>query len=362
VRDEHIRDQPHRINHKRFNEMVMVQASTSPFYPLFSSLDVNAQMHRDRAGRALWDEMIKLGIEARKAVREHFKGFLDPFVPDVVDVDGRRVRWEEVPTSELASDPRYWQLDPAVRWHGYRNLGPDLAMLDPTKLLLTTPGIDRTRGSYQKQGIPATILASYLRENHIIPEKSDLNSILFLMTPAVGEGKVAFLLAELERFRSLYDADAPLTRVVPSLVARYAKRYAGYSLKQLSGEMHAFYRDKNVKELQRKSFRYECFPEQAMSARAAVQATVAGEVDYVPMSEVRGRIAGTLALIYPPGIGIVVPGERYDEAAQPMIDYFLAFEESCNRFPGFSYEVQGVYQEPAGDGVRFYTYVVKESA
>jgi ornithine decarboxylase len=78
------------------------------------------------------------------------------------------------------------------------------------------------------------------------------------------------------------------------------------------------------------------------------------------MAKIKGRIAGTLALIYPPGIGIVVPGERYDERAQPMIDYFLAFEESCNRFPGFSYEVQGVYQEPEEGGVRFYTYVVKE--
>ena len=89
-------------------------------------------------------------------------------------------------------------------------------------------------------------------------------------------------------------------------------------------------------------------------------ALLAGEVDYVPMAEVRGRIAGTLALIYPPGIGIVVPGERYDEKAQPMIDYFLAFEEGCNRFPGFSYEVQGVYQEREGEAIRFYTYVVRE--
>jgi ornithine decarboxylase len=124
--------------------------------------------------------------------------------------------------------------------------------------------------------------------------------------------------------------------------------------------MHDFYRERNVKELQRLSFRYESFPEQAMSARSAIQATTAGDVDYVPMSEVRGRIAGTLALIYPPGIGIVVPGERYDERAQPMVDYFLAFEEGANRFPGFSNEVQGVYQEPEGDGVRFYTYVVRE--
>lgn len=362
VRDEHIRDRPYRVNHKRFNEMVMLQASTSPFYPLFSSLDVNAQMHRDRAGRVLWDEMVKLGIEARKALRQHFRGFLDPFVPDMIEFDGRSVRWEDVPTDELARESRYWKLDPEARWHGYRNLGPDLAMLDPTKLLLTTPGIDRATGEYQKEGIPATILASYLRENHVIPEKSDLNSILFLMTPAVGEGKVAFLLAELERFKALYESDAPLTRVVPALVARHAGRYAGYTLGRLCDEMHGFYRERNVKELQRKSFRYESFPEQAMSAREAVQAMVAGEVDYLPLSEVRGRIAGTLALIYPPGIGIVVPGERYDEAAQPMLDYFLAFEAACNSFPGFSYEVQGVYQEREGEGVRFHTYVVKEPA
>jgi ornithine decarboxylase len=131
-------------------------------------------------------------------------------------------------------------------------------------------------------------------------------------------------------------------------------------VRQVAQEMHEFYASKNVKELQRLSFRYESFPEQAMSAREANEALVSGRVDFVPMDQVKGRIAATLALIYPPGIGIVIPGERYDDRAQPMIDYFLAFEESCNRFPGFSYEVQGVYQVPEGDRVRFYTYVVRE--
>jgi hypothetical protein len=39
------------------------------------------------------------------------------------------------------------------------------------------------------------------------------------------------------------------------------------------------------------------------------------------------------------GIGIVVPGERYDDRAQPMLDYFLAFEKAFNLFPGFEFEV-----------------------
>jgi ornithine decarboxylase len=50
--------------------------------------------------------------------------------------------------------------------------------------LLTTPGIDAESGEYSEFGIPATILAHYLRENGIVPEKCDLNSILFLLTPA----------------------------------------------------------------------------------------------------------------------------------------------------------------------------------
>jgi ornithine decarboxylase len=360
VRDAHIRDKPFRVNHKRFNEMFMLQASTSPFYPLFSSLDVNAQMHGDQAGRVLWDDAIKLGIEARKAVRRRFDGFLDPFVPDVVSYQGKKVKWEDVPTEALARDQTFWELTPGAAWHGYRHLGQGAAMVDPTKLMLTTSGIDHATGDYQDTGVPATILAAFLRENNVIPEKNDLNSILFLMTPAIGEGKTAMLLAALERFKALYDADAPMAQVVPRLSARFKERYAGYSLRRLCQEMHDFYKGRNVKELQRLSFRHESFPEQAMTARDATDKLVGGEVDYIPMAEAHNRIAATLALIYPPGIGIIVPGERYDDAAKPMVDYFLVFEEGCNRFPGFSYEVQGVYQVVEDGRVRFYTYVVRE--
>ena len=50
-----------------------------------------------------------------------------------------------------------------------------------------------------------------------------------------------------------------------------------------------------------------------MSPKDAYEALVANEVDYVPLDEIKGRISATLALIYPPGIGVVVPGERWDD-------------------------------------------------
>ena len=69
-RDEHIRGQKRYVEHKRFNESFLMHASTSPFYPLFASLDVNAKIHEGKAGEMLWDRCIELGIEARKKLRE----------------------------------------------------------------------------------------------------------------------------------------------------------------------------------------------------------------------------------------------------------------------------------------------------
>ena len=69
-RDEHIRGQRRYVEHKRFNESFLMYCSTSPFYPLFAALDVNAKLHEGKAGEMLWDRCIELGIETRKKLRE----------------------------------------------------------------------------------------------------------------------------------------------------------------------------------------------------------------------------------------------------------------------------------------------------
>ena len=104
--------------------------------------------------------------------------------------------------------------------------------------------------------------------------------------------------------------------------------------------------------------------EQLPRARDDIEASIRGtrrqQSRLRSFDDIRGRISATLALIYPPGIGVIVPGERWDDSAQPMFEYFLAFEESFNRFPGFNYEVQGVYQESVNGRIKFHTYVVQE--
>jgi ornithine decarboxylase len=379
-RDEHIKGQKRFIEHKRFNEAFLMYCSTSPFYPLFASLDVNAKMHAGKGGEMLWDRCIALGIEARKKLREygrHYestgrtaeeKWFFDPFVPDVVSIkdskltkDVSNVAWESLPTDLLKREQQCWTFDPKARWHGYQGYADGYAMVDPNKLMLLTPGIDRKTGDYLDFGVPATVLANYLREQRVVPEKCDLNSILFLMTPGDDESKISSLIARLVRFKDLWDRDAPLNEALPTLYSQNSARYAGYTLRKVCKEMHDFYRKANVKDLQRKCFRASSFPEFAMSSKDAYEALVANEVDYVPLdASIKGRIAATLALIYPPGIGVLVPGERWDDRAQPMLDYFSTFEESFNRFPGFNYEVQGVYQEQVNGRIKFHTYVVRQ--
>ena len=378
-RDEHIRGQQRYVEHKRFNELFLMNASTSPFYPLFASLDVNAKIHDGKAGEMLWDRCIELGIEARKKFREFSryyresgrdeeeKWFFDPFVPDVVTIrdshfskDLEAVAWEDIPTEVIKLEQQCWNFDPKSKWHGYTGYAEDYAMVDPNKLALLTPGIDRQTGDYLSFGVPATVVANYLREERVVPEKCDLNSILFLMTPAEDESKLNTLIAKLVNFKNLWDRDAPLNEVLPTVCAAQSQRYAGYTIRQVCKEMHDYYRAANIKELQRLCFRASSFPELAMSSRDAYEALVANNVDYVPLDEIRGRISATLALIYPPGIGVIVPGERWDDRAKPMLEYFLAFEELFNRFPGFNYEVQGVFQERVDGRIKFHTYVVRE--
>jgi arginine/lysine/ornithine decarboxylase len=380
VKDRHIRGQKRRVEHRRFNESFMQHASTSPFYPLFASLDVGAQMMKGRSGEVLWDDTIRLGIELRKkirAVRREFeekelrperRWFFEPFVPDRVRIpdvsrDGavHDVAWETVSTDLLATDPSYWQLAPGAAWHGYTDMADGYAMTDPNKLTLLTPGFDRALGTYAEHGIPAPIVAQYLRENRIVPEKNDLNSLLFLLTPGVEASKAGTLVSGLVAFKRLHDDNALLEEAIPEFFRRRPQRYAGVRLRDLCGDMHRFFRDADVSGLQKRQFLADHLPEVAMSPHDAARCLVRNDVDFLPIDAIAGRVATTPFVVYPPGIATIVPGERLTERAQPMIDYLRMFETCFNTFPGFEVEIQGVYRqvEPSGR-IRLYTYVIAE--
>ncbi|MEE9683492.1 ornithine decarboxylase [Lelliottia amnigena] len=351
-KDNHIRGQARFCPHKRLNNAFMLHASTSPFYPLFASLDINAKIHEGESGRRLWAECVELGIEARKAIVANCK-MIKPFIPP--EVAGRP--WQDHPTHAIASERRFFSFEPGAKWHGFEGYASEQYFVDPCKLLLTTPGIDAETGDYTDFGIPATILAHYLRENGIVPEKCDLNSILFLLTPAESAEKMAQLVAMLGQFEQHIEDDTPLADVLPSVFNKYPVRYRDYTLRELCQEMHDLYVSFNVKDLQKAMFRKADFPAVMMNPQDANQEYIRGNVELVRISEAEGRIAAEGALPYPPGVLCVVPGEVWGGAVQR---YFLALEEGINVLPGFSPELQGVYSEKDADGIkRLYGYVLK---
>ena len=302
-KDNHINGQDRYVTHKRFNNAYMMNSSTSPFYPLFAALDVNAKIHEGKAGRYLWHNCVKLGIEARKMV------------------------------------------------YGKRQY-----FIDPCKLNLLTVGIDIEKGQYEDFGIPAVIVANYLRENSIIPEKCDLNDILFLLTPAESFAKIENLVNKLCEFENLLDKNVRLEKILPDLVQKHEK-YKNYRIKDLCQEIHDFYKSKNIALLQKRLFLKEFLPEYVMSPRDANIEFIKGRGELIPLSECKGRIALEGSLPYPPGIICVQPGERWNENTQ---EYFLCLEESINRFPGFEPEIQGVYFEKKDGKSIAYAVVLKK--
>lgn len=341
-KDAHIRGQQRYVPHKRMNNAYMMHASTSPFYQLFAALDMNARIHEGEGGKKLWKDALILGIELRKEIIKKCH-YLKPFLPDIV---GNR-KWENADTAQIAADRRFWAFSPKAGWHGFKGYGENQYFLDPMKLMLITPGIDIPTGTYEDFGIPGTIVAEYLRENKIIPEKCDLNDILFLLTPAETEEKLHRLLEKLVQFETFIDQDAPMEKVLPQVYDAYETYYKGYTIRKLCQEMHDFYKERNVAALQQQLFDQNHLPPYAMSPREAEGEYFRGNGELIDLKEAEGRIALEGALPYPPGILCIHPGERWTKTA---IHYFMDLVDSINALPGFPPEVQGVYVEDGKDG------------
>ena len=352
-KDKHIKGQDRYVNHKRFNNAFMLHASTSPFYPLFATLDVNAKIQGSEAGLRLWHECVKVGIEARKLVLNHCE-LIRPFIPTTI----KGKKWQDYDTEEIATNLEFFKFHPTDTWHKFEGYADEQYFVDPCKFLLTTPGISLETGEYEKFGVPATILANYLRENGIIPEKCDLNSILFLLTPAETLTKMQTLVAQIALFEKHIKQDSLLKDVLPTVYKNNEDRYKGYTIRQLCQEMHDLYVSRNVKQLQKDLFRKATLPEYALNPHDANIEFVRNKVELVSLTDIVGRVAAEGALPYPPGVLCVVPGERWSPTAQK---YFLALEEGINTLPGFAPEIQGVYLQKDPDGrTRAYGYVLTD--
>ena len=174
-------------------------------------------------------------------------------------------------------------------------------------------------------------------------EKTGLYSFLVLFSMGITKGKWSTLLTELLEFKRHYDANTALKLCLPSIVAVDGARYQGIGLRDLCDQLHDCYRvNATAKQLKRL---FNRLPDAALSPARAYDQMVRGEVEAVPIEALLGRIAAVMLVPYPPGIPLIMPGERFTEATRSILDY-LAFARAFNSgFPGFVADVHGLQNE-----------------
>ncbi|MBT8900665.1 putative ornithine decarboxylase [Lactobacillus delbrueckii subsp. bulgaricus] len=348
-KDSHIKGQKRYVDHKHFNHAYMKYVTTSYSYPVYASLVANSAMAASPAVNSWWNDTVKLGIDFRKRLLKESKLF-KPLVPPTVHGQ----KWENLPTDVLAQDPEAWKLSPDDDWHGFKLLAPGEVALSPVKVTLMTPGIDLAKAAFTEEGIPGAIVSLYLHEKHIIPEKSDSYSTLYLLTPGEGQVDMNGLFSTLMAFEEAYLTKAPLSAIMPELVAQYPNRYEGYTLYQLCQELHHYYQEHEIFKLQQALFLKDSFQNYELTPKEADREFVHGNSELVKLADAKGRMALEGALPYPPGVFIVAPGERWQDLD---VAYFQVLIGAARKFPGLDPEIQGVYQE---DG-EVWAEVLKES-
>ena len=347
-KDSHIQGQKRYVDHKHFNHEYLKFVTSSYAYPLYASLTVNSYVTAGEGNKKWWDEILRMGIEWRKELLKKSKLF-KPFVP---------VNFLDIPTNELATNAKYWNMSKEDNWHGFTKMGKGEAMIDPLKITVKTPGIDVQNAKYEETGIPGAVIAEFLMENHIIRAKNDLNSLLFLLTPGDTKEELDTLLDAFLKFEKYYNDDGLVKDVLPVLYKEYPDRYKGYTVKHLCQEMHEYYKENNTFVLQQELFEKPGMQDYKMTPAEADQMFKRNENKVVNLEDVVGETAAEGALPYPPGVFIVAPGEQWGTIDQK---YFEVLAHAIEKFPGFVPEIQGVYLDQNADGtLRVQAEVIKK--
>ncbi len=356
-----VRDGRNPVEHARFNEAFMMHASTSPQYAIITSNEISAAMMDGVGGLTLTTELITEAVAFRKAVCSAHRDattkgdwmFRTWNADQVTDpATGRKIAFADAPDELLITNPDCWILHPGEAWHGFKDLEDGYCMLDPIKVSVVTPGL-ATDGSFEKMGIPATLVTAYLDQRAIQVEKTTDFTILFLFSLGVTKGKYGTLINSLLHFKEDYDTNAPLNEVLIAAAAGAPKRYAGMGLRDLADEMFAQMQETN--QLQVQDAAYSTLPVPVFTPSDTYSKLVHNEVEHVAIDKMANRIVATGVVPYPPGIPMLMPGENVGGDNSPYLGYLRALQAWDRRFPSFGHETHGVENK---DGT-YYVYCLK---
>ena len=333
-----------KLDRDCFNEAYLMHTSTSPQYSIIASCDVAAAMMEAPGGAALVEESINEALDFRRAMRK-------------VDAEWGDDWWFKVWGPEYLAEEGIgsredWMLKPNEHWHGFGDLAPGFNMLDPIKATVITPGL-AVDGDFHDMGIPAAVVTKYLAEHGVVVEKTGLYSFFIMFTIGITKGRWNTLVTELQQFKDHYDKNLPLWRVLPEFSAKHP-RYENWSLKQLCEKIHEVYRANDVARLTTEMYLSDMVP--AMKPADAFARMAHREVERVEIDDLEGRTTAVLLTPYPPGIPLLIPGERFNATIVRYLKFARSFNE---QFPGFETDIHGLSKMGVNGSTRFYVDCVR---
>lgn len=328
-----------KLDRDVFNEAYLMHTSTSPQYSIIASCDVAAAMMEAPAGTALVEESIAEALDFRRAMRK---------VGEEWGADWWFKLWGPDDLSEEGIEEREaWMLKPGERWHGFGQLADGFNLLDPIKATVITPGLD-VDGDFSDWGIPAAIVTKYLAEHGVIVEKCGLYSFFIMFTIGITKGRWNTMVTELQQFKDDYDKNQPLWRIMPEFVTKHP-RYERIGLKDLCQRIHEVYKANDVARLTTEMYLSSMVP--AMRPADAFAKMAHREIERVAIDQLEGRITAILLTPYPPGIPLLIPGERFNAT---IVRYLRFTRDFNDQFPGFETDVHGLVKERENGNSRYY--------
>ncbi|TGD73392.1 lysine decarboxylase [Mangrovimicrobium sediminis] len=330
----------------RFDESYLMHTSTSPQYSIIASCDVSAAMMEPPGGTALVEESIQESLDFRRAMRRAGAEFGDDtwwfkvWGPDYLPESGM-------------GDSADWALKAGERWHGFGDLADGFNMLDPIKATIINPGID-VDGNFADSGIPAAVVTNYLGEHGIYVEKTGLYSFFIMFTIGITKGRWNSMVTELQQFKDAYDGNLRLWKIMPDLVEEYPV-YESMGLRDLCQGLHDIYKANDIARVTTEMYLSDMAP--AMRPIDAYTALVHGKVERVPIDELEGRITAILLTPYPPGIPLLIPGERFNSA---IVRYLKFARDLHGKFPGFDADIHGLSVEEVDGRTEYFIDCVAE--
>ncbi|MCK9788108.1 arginine decarboxylase [Providencia rettgeri] len=358
----HIRNGRNAIDFNRFNQAYHMHATTSPLYAICASNDIAADMMDGNSGRSLTDEVIREAIDFRQSLGYLYKEFINddewffkPWNQEMVKdpATGKRYAFEDAPVELLMKEQSCWVMNPEDKWHGFKDIPEDWAMLDPIKVSILSPGMGDD-GKLLDSGVPAALVTAWLNHYGIVPTRTTDFQIMFLFSMGITKGKWGTLVNALLSFKRHYDNNTALKKVLPEVVEASPEIYGEMGLRDLGNKMFVYLQKNNPGGQLNQA--YEQLPAVMMSPRDAYQEIVANRVEAIPLDKLAGRIAANSIIPYPPGIPMLLSGESFGDKNSPHIGYLHSLQAWDSEFPGFEHETEGT---EIIDG-QYYVMCVKE--